>query len=76
MLYFYSMTILYIILALVAGAGATYLLLQGKLALLQSQLAQASQDQAKQASLEAENRSLFGNLSKFEVQNKTLKLTV
>ena len=70
------MTILYIILALVAGAGATYLLFQGKLALLQSQLAQASQDQAKQATLEAENRTLFGKLSQVEGQNETLKMTV
>jgi DNA recombination protein RmuC len=70
------MTILYIILALVAGAGATYLLFQGKLTLLQSQLAQASQDQAKQATLEAENRTLFGKLSQVEGQNETLKMTV
>jgi len=53
MLYFYGMTILYILLAIVAGAGATYLLFQGKLALLQIQLAQASKDQVKQASIEA-----------------------
>ena len=70
------MTILYIILALVAGAGATYLLFQGKLALLQSQLAQASQDQTKVTSLEAENRTLFGKLSQIEGQNETLKMTV
>jgi hypothetical protein len=70
------MTILYIIIALVAGAGTTYLLFQGKLALLQSQLAQASQDQAKQAALEAENRTLFGKLSQVEGQNETLKMTV
>ena len=53
-IYICYMTILYIILALVAGAGATYLLFQGKMALLQSQLAQAGQDQTKLASLEAE----------------------
>jgi len=75
-LYFYSMTILYIILALVAGAGATYLLFQGKIALLQSQLAQSSQDQTKLATLEAENRTLFGKLSQLEGQNVTLKMTV
>jgi DNA recombination protein RmuC len=70
------MTILYIILAIIAGSGATYLLFQGKIALLQSQLAQASQDQAKQATLEAENRTLFGKLSQLEGQNETLKMTV
>ena len=57
MLYIYSMTIIYIILAILAGAGATYILFQGKLALLQSQLAQANQDLAKQTALEAENRT-------------------
>ena len=75
-IYICYMTILYIILALVAGTGATYLLFQGKLALLQSQLAQASQDQTKVASLEAENRTLFGKLSQIEGQNETLKMTV
>ena len=70
------MTILYIILAIFAGAGAIYLLFQGKLALLQNQLTQASQDQAKLATLEAENRTLFGKLSQVEGQNETLKSTV
>jgi len=70
------MTILYIILAIFAGAGATYLLFQGKLALFQNQLTQASQDQAKLATLEAENRTLFGKLSQMEGQNETLKSTV
>jgi DNA recombination protein RmuC len=70
------MTILYIILAIAAGAGATYLLFQGKLALLQNQLTQSSQDQAKLATLEAENRTLFGKLSQMEGQNETLKSTV
>jgi len=70
------MTTLYIILAIIAGAGATYLLFQGKIALLQSQIAQTSQDQAKQATLEAENRTLFGKLSQLEGQNETLKMTV
>ena len=70
------MTIIYIILAILAGTGATYILFQGKLALLQSQLAQANQDLAKQTALEAENRTLFGKLSQIEGQNETLKMTV
>jgi DNA recombination protein RmuC len=70
------MTILYIILAIFAGAGATYLLFQGKITLLTSQLAQLSNIQAKADALEQENKMMFGKLSSLEGQNETLKTTV
>jgi DNA recombination protein RmuC len=70
------MTILYLILALLAGSGVTYLLFQGKLALINNQLTQANRDQEKLASIETENRSFFGKLSELEGQNKTLLMTV
>ncbi|MHA8072887.1 DNA recombination protein RmuC [Aquirufa ecclesiirivi] len=78
------MTILYIFLGILAGAGITYLLLQGKINLLLSQLAQFNQEQAKWQTLEAEtkkkiqeleqeNRSMFGQISLLEGQNTSLK---
>lgn len=78
------MTILYIFLGILAGAGITYLLLQGKINLLVSQLAQFNQEQAKWQTLEAEtkkkiqeleqeNRSMFGQISLLEGQNTSLK---
>ncbi|MHA8088282.1 DNA recombination protein RmuC [Aquirufa sp. Wall-65K1] len=78
------MTILYIFLGILAGAGITYLLLQGKINLLASQLAQFAQDQVKWQSneteakkkiqeLEQENRSLFGQVSLLEGQTKSMK---
>ena len=70
------MTILYILIAIIAGAGSTYLLLQGKIALLQSQLNQLSSVQAKADGLEQENKAMFGKLSQLEGQNETLKTTV
>ncbi|MEY3855201.1 MAG: hypothetical protein RIS68_1215 [Bacteroidota bacterium] len=70
------MTILYIILAIIAGAGASYLLLQGKINLLTSQLAQLSSIQAKADALDLENKTMFGKLSQLEGQNETLKATL
>ncbi len=74
--YICPMTILYIILAIIAGAGASYLLLQGKINLLTSQLAQLSSIQAKADALDLENKTMFGKLSQLEGQNETLKATV
>ena len=76
MIYFYSMTIIYIILAILVGAGATYLLLQGKITVLNSQLSQLTGLQAKTEALEQENKAMFGKLSQLEGQNETLKATV
>jgi len=70
------MTIAYILISLIAGSGATYLLLQGKITLLQSQLAQLSSVQSKVESLELDNKNLFGKVSQLEGQNETLKETV
>ncbi|MHA8100149.1 DNA recombination protein RmuC [Aquirufa aurantiipilula] len=78
------MTILYIFIGILAGAGITYLLLQGKINLLVSQLAQFNQEQVKWQTLEAENkkkiqeleqenRSMFGQISLLEGQNTSLK---
>jgi DNA recombination protein RmuC len=74
--YICAMTILYIILAIIAGAGASYLLLQGKINLLTSQLAQLSSIQAKADTLDLENKTMFGKLSQLEGQNETLKATL
>ena len=74
--YICAMTILYIILAIIAGAGASYLLLQGKINLLTSQLAQLSSIQAKADALDLENKTMFGKLSQLEGQNETLKATL
>ena len=70
------MTILYILIAIITGTGATYLLLQGKINLLNSQLAQLSSIQAKADALDIENKTMFGKLSQLEGQNETLKSTV
>lgn len=70
------MTILYILIAIIAGAGSTYILLQGKITLLTSQLAQLSSIQTKADTLEQENKAMFGKLSQLEGQNETLKTTV
>jgi DNA recombination protein RmuC len=70
------MTIIYIILAILAGTGVTYLLLQGKLNLLNSELAQLSKVQAKADTLEQENKAMFGELSQLKGQNETLKETI
>jgi DNA recombination protein RmuC len=70
------MTILYIILAIIAGAGASYLLLQGKINLLTSQLAQLNSIQSKADALDLENKTMFGKLSQLEGQNETLKATL
>ena len=70
------MTIIYIILAISVGAGASYLLFQGKINLLQSQLAQLMGIQTKVEALELENKTMFGQLSQLEGQNETLKSTV
>jgi len=74
--YICPMTILYIILAIIAGAGASYLLLQGKINLLTSQLAQLNSIQAKADALDLENKTMFGKLSQLEGQNETLKATL
>ncbi len=74
--YICPMTILYIILALAAGSAATYLLLHGKINLLQSQLSQLVHIQNKVDALETENKNLFGQVSSLEGQNQTLKSTV
>ncbi|MBP6094075.1 MAG: DNA recombination protein RmuC [Cytophagaceae bacterium] len=76
MIYFYFMTIIYIILAILVGAGATYLLLQNKITLLNSQLSQLTGLQTKADSLEQDNKTMFGKLSQLEGQNETLKATV
>jgi len=76
MIYFYFMTIIYIILAILVGAGAAYLLLQGKITVLNSQLSQLTGLQAKTEALEQENKTMFGKLSQLEGQNETLKTTV
>ena len=76
MIYFYFMTIIYIILAILVGAGAAYLLLQGKITVLNSQLSQLTSLQAKTEALEQENKTMFGKLSQLEGQNETLKATV
>lgn len=70
------MNIVYIFLAITAGAGATYLLLTGKINLLMSQIAQLNSRQAKLEGLEMENKVMFGKLSTLEGQNETLKMTV
>lgn len=70
------MTIIYIILAALAGSGVTYLLFQGKVNLLNSQLAQLSNAQSKSDALEQDNKTMFGKLSQLEGQNETLKATV
>lgn len=78
------MTILYILLGILAGAGITYLLLQSKINVLANQLAMLQQEQAKWLNteeenkkkiqeLEQENRSMFGQVSLLEGQNKSLK---
>ncbi|MCZ2479320.1 DNA recombination protein RmuC [Aquirufa nivalisilvae] len=78
------MTILYIFLGILAGAGITYLLLQGKINVVANQLALLQQEQSKWLTLEAENkkkiqeleqenRSMFGQVSLLEGQNKSLK---
>ena len=70
------MTIIYIIIAILVGAGATYLLLQNKITLLNSQLTQLTGLQTKADALEQENKTMFGKLSQLEGQNETLKATV
>lgn len=78
------MTILYIFLGILAGAGITYLLLQGKINVVANQLALLQQEQSKWQifeaenkkkiqELEQENRSMFGQVSLLEGQNKSLK---
>ncbi|AWL08846.1 DNA recombination protein RmuC like protein [Aquirufa nivalisilvae] len=78
------MTILYILLGILAGAGITYLLLQGKINVVANQLALLQQEQSKWLTLEAENkkkireleqenRSMFGQVSLLEGQNTSLK---
>lgn len=76
MIYFYFMTIIYIIIAILVGAGATYLLLQNKITLLNSQLSQLLGLQTKADALEQDNKTMFGKLSQLEGQNETLKATV
>ena len=76
MIYFYFMTIIYIIIAVLVGAGATYLLLQNKITLLNSQLSQLTSLQTKADALEQDNKTMFGKLSQLEGQNETLKATV
>ena len=70
------MTILYIFIAILVSSALTYLLLNGKIALLNNQLAQADANQNKITQLEADNKAMFGKLSQLEGQNETLKLTV
>jgi DNA recombination protein RmuC len=70
------MTILYIFIAILVSASLTYLLLNGKIALLQNQLAQAEANQQKITQLEVDNKAMFGKLSQLEGQNETLKQTV
>lgn len=76
MIYFYFMTIIYIIIAILVGAGTTYLLLQNKITLLNSQLSQLTGLQTKADALEQDNKMMFGKLSQLEGQNETLKATV
>lgn len=76
MIYFYFMTIIYIIIAILVGAGASYLLLQNKITLLNSQLNQLTGLQTKADALEQDNKTMFGKLSQLEGQNETLKATV
>ena len=70
------MTILYIFIAILVSSALTFLVLNGKIALLKSQLAQAESNQNKMAQLEADNKTMFGKLSQLEGQNETLKQTV
>ncbi|MDT8888258.1 DNA recombination protein RmuC [Aquirufa regiilacus] len=70
------MTIIYIIIAILVGAGASYLLLQNKITLLNSQLSQLTGLQTKADALEQDNKTMFGKLSQLEGQNETLKATV
>jgi len=70
------MTILYISIAILVSAALTYLLLNGKIALLNNQLAQAEANQQKITKLEVDNKEMFGKLSQLEGQNETLKQTV
>ena len=70
------MTILYIFIAILVSSALTYLLLNGKIALLNNQLAQADANQHKIIQLEADNKAMFGKLSQLEGQNETLKQTV
>jgi DNA recombination protein RmuC len=70
------MTILYISIAILVSSALTYLLLNGKIALLNNQLAQADVNQHKITQLEADNKAMFGKLSQLEGQNETLKQTV
>ena len=70
------MTILYIFIAILVSAALTYLLLNGKIALLKNQLAQAEANQNKITQLEVDNKAMFGKLSQLEGQNETLKQTV
>ena len=70
------MTILYIFIATLISSALIYLLLNGKIALLKSQLAQADTNQIKIAQLEADNKAMFGKLSQLQGQNETLKETV
>lgn len=70
------MTILYISIAILVSAALTYLLLNGKIALLNNQLAQSDVNQHKITQLEADNKAMFGKLSQLEGQNETLKQTV
>lgn len=81
---FASMIILYILLGILAGAGITYLLLQGKINILANQLAILQQEQVKWTGteeenkkkiqdLEQENKALFGKVSLLEGQNSSLR---
>ena len=70
------MTILYIFIAILVSSALTYLLLNGKIALLNNQLAQADANQNKITQLETDNKAMFGKLSQLEGQNETLKQTV
>ncbi|WP_164969648.1 DNA recombination protein RmuC [Aquirufa rosea] len=78
------MIILYILLGILAGAGITYLLLQGKINILANQLAILQQEQVKWTGteeenkkkiqdLEQENKALFGKVSLLEGQNSSLR---
>ncbi len=58
--------------AILGGSAITFLLLQGKITLLQSQVAQLSNIQQKSDALIEENKSMIGRISHLEGQNEML----
>lgn len=58
--------------AILGGSAITFLLLQGKITLLQSQVAQLNGIQQKSDALIEENKSMIGRISHLEGQNEML----